>query len=170
MSTLQLGLNQVLCTSTAPNHPDWHYQDKGWEDCCKPGASTTGGLTLTVDAPTVEMTERKLTTPFGEVSMSETVEPIALQSLAEVPREVASQFDYIDEGDESYDMRLFELNGSWYDAHEFQATEHNAGWGSGSETFSNDGWAGYQPDSAFSATVIRFDEDSDYVHVGLASW
>jgi len=100
--------------------------------------------------------------------------PRELMMLAELPESVVRHdFSYMAEdwdnkSDECYTKRFFEYRGAWYDTHEFQMAP---------DALRERGWYGAQPESYFSAVLIKypFEWDSitvdyDSVVVGYAHW
>lgn len=79
------------------------------------------------------------------------------------PKIVKEWFDYLSEEDLG-SPRLFEYRGSWYDANEFDYRDRN------SFPSTVHGWDGVQCESAFSAVLIRYDDDYEAVAVAYMHW
>lgn len=85
--------------------------------------------------------------------------PRDLITYVDLTPQEQNEFDYIDR-EEWWDSRFFRYRGNVYDAFEFQRVE--PGTAAGEMTT----WEGFQPDSWFSGTVIRFVSDYEQVVVG----
>jgi len=91
-----------------------------------------------------------------------------LVMFANLSTKQQQDFDYI-RVDEFYDPRFFEYRGSIYDCREFQVTP-------GVSELNSLGWQGWQPESYFSAVVVKvFDSETnilfeDEIVVGYAHW
>ena len=83
-------------------------------------------------------------------------------AFCELPEAVQADFGYV-EGEEQFSPRFVRYCGCWYDTHEFirvhacsESDPHAMRPEAGSPFAA---WAGYQSDSFFSGTVIRYDEE-----------
>ena len=86
--------------------------------------------------------------------------PRELSCWFDIPGSERDDFDYVEESDR-YNYRFFKYLDYWYDLHEF---EHATG------DIRAAGWHGWQTDSYFSATLIKYNDDDDTVTVGRAHW
>ena len=81
----------------------------------------------------------------------------------DLPADQQEWFDCVD-GEDRYSQRFFKYQDCWYDTCQFMPAQgvfnqdgHKAG---------QQGWSGYQSDSFFSGTVIRWGEDFETVIAG----
>jgi hypothetical protein len=82
----------------------------------------------------------------------------------DIPESKREDFDYIDNPEEDGWSRFFCYRGTWYDLHEFSATQRT-GWAAGMpEAFAT--WHGYQSDSYFSGILVRYSDDCEEIQVG----
>lgn len=76
----------------------------------------------------------------------------------DLPEAAQSDFDYI-EGEDRYSPRLFRYGGAWYDTGGFFRLPDHPDW-------RDLPWNGYQSDSYFSGTLVRYVDDYERVIVG----
>jgi hypothetical protein len=84
--------------------------------------------------------------------------PRDLVSWWDLPESVRSDFDYID-GESRFSPRLFCYRGEWYDSNQFFELPDHPDW-------RGLRWNGYQSDSYFSGTLVRYCDDFERVIVG----
>lgn len=84
-------------------------------------------------------------------------QPRLLVPYDDMPPNARRDHDYIRDS-ERFDNRFFQYKGVWYDAYEFQRCSHI-------EELSD--WDGYQPDSFFSGTLIKYLHENEEV---IAGW
>lgn len=82
----------------------------------------------------------------------------------QLPESAREQFDYLRSETERADGRFVEYRGAWYDLGEFDTL---VGTGYRSELLA-DGWHGVQTDSAFSAVLVKYVDDTDHGSVVMA--
>jgi hypothetical protein len=76
----------------------------------------------------------------------------------DLPEAAQPDFDYIT-GEDRYSPRLFRYRGAWYDTGEFFPIPDHPDW-------RGLRWDGYQSDSYFSATLVRYVDGGERVIVG----
>jgi len=89
--------------------------------------------------------------------------PRDLLSLVDLPEKTRADFDYI-EGDEVYSPRFVAYRGHYYDVCEFMCTPQREP--ARQELNELAAWDGYQSDSYFSGTVIKYVDRFERVIVG----
>lgn len=100
---------------------------------------------------------------MSELTIVTNNQPRELVSLNDIPRRFHSDFDYID-GEDKYSPRLFAYRGAYYDTCEYMRTPCDEAPRLELNKLSQ--WHGYQSDSFFSGTVIKFVDDCERVIVG----
>jgi len=81
-----------------------------------------------------------------------------LVSFYELPEQVQPDFDYVEEEDR-YSTRFVKYRGDWYDTGEFFSTSELS-------PSALRKWHGYQSDSYFTGTVLRYLKDFEQVQIG----
>jgi hypothetical protein len=85
-------------------------------------------------------------------------QPRELVCFADLPAKAQSDFDYVKE-DEKFSDRFVQYKGAWYDVNEYQRVTKEM-------RSEYQKWDGYQNDSYFSGTLIKFVDDNERVIVG----
>jgi hypothetical protein len=80
-------------------------------------------------------------------------QPRELVGLIDIPERFRADFDYIT-GDDTYSMRLVKYKGQYYDTNEFMPVPKQANPIDPQDQMQ--AWHGYQSDTYFSGTLIKF--------------
>ena len=88
--------------------------------------------------------------------------PRPLLALADLPRKVQKDFDYLN-GEDAYSPRFVQYKGWWHDVDDTQAVRYSRG---GSAMTEFEGWDSFASDTFFSGVLFKWVDDGEAVIVG----